>query len=339
MSSLLQEGRRNRRDQERRGRRRRARRRLWALVATVALGLLALLVVMVDTASSPEHSASSAGRGEVASHHPVRPVNTYGSRLAATQIDPRFRTRVTSGLLLDLRTGEVLWARAPRRVLPIASLTKMMTALIVDSHSHLGEQVLITRQAVNFSGSGVGQLPLGKKVSLHTLLFGLLLPSGNDAAIALAQRVAGSEAGFVAMMNARARAMGLGCTHFSTVSGILDRGNYSCAVDLARMAHALLLRPELAHVVATSSAEFPFPIPAGKLYLYNNNPLLQLRYPGTDGVKTGYTTAAGKCLVASAHRGSRHLVVVLLHSDDPPDQARRLLDLGFGPPPRPGGRA
>ncbi len=131
------------------------------------------------------------------------------------------------------------------------------------------------------------------------------------------------------MMNDRAREMGLHCTHFTTVSGIIDQGNHSCATDLAVIAHAVLTQPRLAKIVATRDAVLPFPIKGGKLYLYNNNPLLRTQYPGTDGVKTGYTLAAGPCLVAAARHGRKWLAVVLLHSDDPPGQAVSLLNAGF----------
>jgi D-alanyl-D-alanine carboxypeptidase len=172
-------------------------------------------------------------------------------------------------------------------------------------------------------------LPLGKEVPVLTLLYGLLLPSGNDAAIALAQHVAGNQSRFVAMMNRHATEMGLTCTHFSSVSGVVDQGNYSCVRDLAALAHAVLRQPLLARIVGSRSAVIPFPINGGKLYLYNNNPLLLMRYPGADGVKTGYTQASGQCLVATARRGRAWLGVVLVHSGDAADPARRLLDAGF----------
>jgi D-alanyl-D-alanine carboxypeptidase len=189
--------------------------------------------------------------------------------------------------------------------------------------------VAITRQAVHFSGSGVGMLPLGKTVRLKTLLYGLLLPSGNDAAIALAQDIAGTRAHFIGMMNTEARALGLKCTHFSTVSGIVDQGNYSCATDLAILTYHLLNHPLLAKIVGSTSAVLPFPIKGHKLFLYNNNPLYQNAFPGTDGVKTGYTTAAGLCIVATAKRGRDWLGVVLLHSGNWQTQAEQLLNAGF----------
>jgi serine-type D-Ala-D-Ala carboxypeptidase (penicillin-binding protein 5/6) len=180
-----------------------------------------------------------------------------------------------------------------------------------------------------YTGSGVGLLPRGKRIPVRTLLNGLLLPSGNDAAIALALRAAGSQRRFIGLMNRRARAMGLVCTHFTTVSGIKDAGNHSCVPDLAALARAVLRQPRLAAIVRRRSAVLRFPIKGHKLYLYNNNPLLRAGYRGTTGVKTGYTDAAGRCLVASARRHRIRLGVVLLRSPDPGRQAQRLLDRGF----------
>jgi serine-type D-Ala-D-Ala carboxypeptidase (penicillin-binding protein 5/6) len=234
-----------------------------------------------------------------------------------------------AGLLFDLDTGRVLWRRRPLLVAPIASLTKMMTALLVVGAEPPSARVLITPQAVAFQGSGVGLLPKGKRVSLEALLYGLLLPSGNDAAIALAQGVGGTVGRFVARMNQRARDLGLRCTRFSSPSGFVDAGNHSCAADLAALARAVLDQPRLARIVRRRRVDLPFPIKGGRLELYNNNPLLRTGYAGTIGVKTGYTDAAGHCLVAAARRRGRRLGVVLLGSPDTARQARRLLDRGF----------
>ena len=326
---VLQEGRVRRAAREAEARRARRRRLLRDTALAAVTGLAALLVFMASRATGPTSAPAHATQTVKATqaHHLRR--SSYGVIPAPRLVRIRFKQPVRSGLLFDVRSGRVLWNRAPDQRVPIASLTKMMTALVVVAHARPSARVLITQAALDYSGSGVGLLPKGKKVRLETLLYGLMLPSGNDAAIALAQHVAGTQAHFIAMMNARAHAMGLRCTHFTTVSGIVDQGNYSCAVDLAVIAHAVLRQPRLARIVATPSAVLPFPIKGGKLYLYNNNPLLRLHYPGADGVKTGYTVAAGPCLVASARRGHKWLGVVLLHSDDPPDQAQELLDAGF----------
>jgi len=248
---------------------------------------------------------------------------------AADPVHVHFKRPPRSGLLFDLDTGEVLWRRHPARERPIASLTKMMTALLVVDRARPDSRVLITKQALAYTGSGVGVLPRGKRIKVETMLYGLLLPSGNDAAIALAQRISGTVPRFVASMNAQARELGLSCTRFSTPSGILDVGNHSCAIDLAVLTRAVLDRPRLARIVRHRRIVLPFPIKGGKLFLFNNNPLLRLGYPGTLGVKTGFTFAAGRCLVAAARRHGRRLGVVLLHSPDPAGQAERLLDRGF----------
>ena len=206
---------------------------------------------------------------------------------------------------------------------------RRLTALVAVDRIARGHKVLVTKEALHYKGSAVGLLPKGKWIGVETMLHGLLLPSGNDAAIALAQRAAGSVPRFVALMNARARRMGLACTRFSNVSGIRDRGNSSCAPDVAALARAVLREPRLARIVRRRSVALPFPIKGGKIYLYNNNPLLRSGYRGTTGVKTGYTEAAGRCLVASVRRGRIRLGVVLLDSPDPGRQAERLLDRGF----------
>jgi D-alanyl-D-alanine carboxypeptidase len=161
------------------------------------------------------------------------------------------------------------------------------------------------------------------------MLYGLLLPSGNDAAVALAQNVSGSVARFVARMNAKAARLGMACTRFSSPHGFYDRDNFSCAADLAVLAHYDLAQRRIARVAHTFHAVLPFPIKGGKLYLANNNPMLIYGYPGTTGLKTGYTDASGRCLVATAERHGVRLGVVLLRSPDPATQAKKLLDRAF----------
>jgi D-alanyl-D-alanine carboxypeptidase (penicillin-binding protein 5/6) len=328
----LQEGRSRRAASEAQARKARRQRRIRYGLVALAVGVVALLVFMAQGTSGP---ARHTVRPPARSHQAAGAVKAatgradYGIALAKVRVPVSLKKGLKSGMLFDVRTGQVLWDRNPGAVVPIASLTKMMTALVVVDHSRPDDRVLITRAATHFSGSGVGLLPLHKEVPLEPLLYGLLLPSGNDTAIALAQHVAGNQARFVGMMNARAKAMGLRCTHFSSVSGIVDQGNRSCAPDLAVLAHAVLTERRLARIVATRNVVLRFPIKSGHLWLYNNNPLLRLGYRGTDGVKTGYTVAAGPCLVAAARRGRKWLGVVLLHSDDPPDQAMKLLDAGF----------
>jgi D-alanyl-D-alanine carboxypeptidase (penicillin-binding protein 5/6) len=322
----------------RRRRRPRRPRRLSRLLPPLLILLLAGAGLWLMTDSTGEHHAAHRPRHLVseqaavaldAGTAPLAGGGTTPSPLAVKlqggvdavhqRFGKPFGKAPRAGLLFDLDTGRVLWRHAPTKVAPIASLTKMMTALVVTDQLRARARVPVTKQALAYRGSGVGLLPRGKSIPLRTMLYGLLLPSGNDAAIALAQRAGGTVRRFVALMNARARAMGLLCTHFTTPSGFQDRGNHSCAADLAAIARAVLREPRLAPIVGAKSAELPFPIKGGKLYLYNNNPLLRAAYPGTTGVKTGYT---------ATHRG-RRLGVVLLDSVNTGDQARRLLDKGF----------
>jgi serine-type D-Ala-D-Ala carboxypeptidase (penicillin-binding protein 5/6) len=233
-----------------------------------------------------------------------------------------------AGLVFDVGSGEVLWRHNPQRTLPIASLTKIMTALLVVDGGRPNEPVRITQAALNYSGSGVGLLPRGRRVRLEALLNGLLIVSGNDAAIALAVHLAGSERAFVRRMNRRARELGLRCTRFASSHG-LESGNRSCARDLAVLTRMAMRRARIRRIARTEYAALRFPVKGGKLYLSGHNPLLRLDYPGALGLKTGYTNEAGRCFVGVARRGGRTLGVVLLNSRDPSRQAPKLLDAAF----------
>jgi len=322
------------------GRRRKRRRwpRLVAVLALLGVGLGAGLTLApkhepkLPAPATPTVEAPLSVSGPA----PLAGGGTAPSPLSVRLDDPRdlvrlrFKHPPRSGLMYDLDTGQVLWRRDPTRVLPIASLTKMMTAVLIARHVPPNAKVRITKAALSYKGSGVGLFRRGRRIPVRTMLYGLLLPSGNDAAIALAQRAGhGSLERFVTMMNREARAMGLACTHFTSPDGFVDRGNHSCAPDLAALARAVLREPRIARIVRRRQAVLPFPVKGGKIYLYNHNPLLQQGYRGVTGVKTGYTDAAGRCLVATVRRGRVRLGVVLLHSPDPGAQARKLLDRGF----------
>jgi serine-type D-Ala-D-Ala carboxypeptidase (penicillin-binding protein 5/6) len=322
------------------GGRRRRRRRRGAALAVLLLAVAATLLSAGRAGESHKPQGAKTTKAPPAAlletgTAPLAGGGTAPSPLAVRLEDPRdvvhvaFKHPPRSGLLFDVDTGRVLWREHPARVLPIASLTKMMTALVVVDRVPRHARVQITKEALAYTGSGVGVLPRGKRIDVETMLHGLLLPSGNDAAIALALRAAGSQRGFISLMNRRAAEMGLVCSRFSTVSGIKDEGNHSCAPDLAAIARAVLRQPRLARIVRRRSVVLPFPIKGRKLYLYNNNPLLRGGYRGTTGIKTGYTDAAGRCLVATVRRGPIRLGVVLLDSPDPGRQAMRLLDRGF----------
>ncbi|HEX4564400.1 MAG TPA: hypothetical protein VH115_08090 [Solirubrobacteraceae bacterium] len=232
-------------------------------------------------------------------------------------------------MLVDLRTGRVLWQLHPLERLPIASLTKMMTALTAVRAAPPDAQVLVRRDDVEAPGSKIGELTAGRHVLFETMLYGLLLPSGNDAADAIAEHVSGTIARFVERMNKEAAHLGLACTRFASPSGFVDAGNFSCPADLAVLAHLVLERPRLARIVATQYAVLPFPIKGGKLYLRNINPLFPSHYPGLTGIKTGETNASGRCFVATAERHGVSLAAIVLASPAPASQARKLLDSAF----------
>jgi D-alanyl-D-alanine carboxypeptidase (penicillin-binding protein 5/6) len=300
-----------------------------ALVAALAAGCGTNGSTPTTRGSGTPQEPLQVSNGPVAASPGTSPLTLQLTNGQPDPVQIRFGRQPRAGLLFDLDTGKVLWRKDPTRILPIASVTKMMTALVVTANVRQGAKVRVTKEALAYQGSGVGVLPKGKWIGLNAMLYGLLLPSGNDAAIALAQRTARTVPRFVDMMNQRAHEMGLACTHYSTPSGFTDAGNHSCAADLAVEARAVLDDPRVATIVRHRSAVLPFPIKGGRLYLYNHNPLLKDNYPGTLGIKTGFTDAAGRCLVAAVERNGRRLGVVLLHSPDIGGQAEKLLDRGF----------
>jgi serine-type D-Ala-D-Ala carboxypeptidase (penicillin-binding protein 5/6) len=329
---------------------RRRRRRRIAAFAVVVLAAAAVLVNEMELASGSGGHAHTAGHASPTKRaaHPAStanaaarspsglPLSKPALALAGISKPPQqdpvqinFAHPPRAGLLFNLSTGQVLWQHNAFVRMPIASLTKMMTALLVVQSAPPNARVLITKQAINMPGSKVGVLPLGRHVALESLLYGLLLPSGNDAAVALAQHVARTVHKFVVRMNEQAAKLGLGCTRYSSPSGYYNANNYSCAADLAVLAHVDMAQPRIAKVVGTYQAILPFPIKGGKLYLYNNNPLLIYKYPGVTGMKTGQTEAAGRCVVATAERHGVRLGAIVLDSEDPGTQDRQLLDLGF----------
>jgi D-alanyl-D-alanine carboxypeptidase (penicillin-binding protein 5/6) len=297
--------------------------------ALIIAGVWATAAVLVFAEETEDEHHSAGPFGARAATPALPPLHTrFGVRPARepTPVRVRLRPPPRAGLLFDVDSGRVLWQLHPRRRLPIASLTKMLTALIIVERHRPGEQVPITRRALSYRGSGVGVLPLGERVRLEALLYGLLLVSGNDAAIALAQHDAGTVRAFVARMNQRAQQLGLACSRFSSPSGIHDRDNFSCPLDLATLARADLANRWLGRVVAMDRARFRFPIKGGFLDLFNNNPFIG--ETGITGLKTGLTDAAGRCYVITRRIGGHHLGVVLLNSPDPLRQVPLLLRAG-----------
>ncbi len=281
-------------------------------------------VVQAEADGSPSLQVAN---GPVAPSVPPSPLAVKLDDVADPVV-AKFTKPPRAGLLFDLDTGEVLWRRNALRRLPIASVTKTMTALIAAQEIEPGTKVRISKRARARPGSRVGLLPKKRRVGVSALLNGLLIVSGNDAAVALAEEVSGSVDAFVEQMNQTAQAMHLSCTSFASPDGLDDAG-YSCPQDLAAIARAVLDEPRLAAIVKRPRAVLPFPTKGGKLFLYTHNPLLKAAYRGTLGIKTGYTRAAGRCFLGAAERNGRRLGVVLLHSPNPGRQAQVLLNRGW----------
>ncbi len=234
----------------------------------------------------------------------------------------RLKRGPKAGLAFDLADGSVLWRRRATAVRPIASLTKIMTALLAVERFTADQSVRVPRAADQVGGSRMGGLKPGRHVSADVLLKGLLISSSNNAAVTLAVAGAGSERAWVALMNTRAKLLGLTCTHFVDAHG-LDRRNRSCAADLAALAMRAMNEPRITAIARKSYARV-WPGSGRKFTLYTTNHLLRDHYPGAIGLKTGYTNPAGFCLVAVVKRGSRRIGIVLLGSRDSFFDARRL---------------
>ncbi len=218
--------------------------------------------------------------------------------------------------------GTVLWGRSAREALPNASTTKIVTALVVVDNASASEDVTVSDAAAGTPG-GYLALEAGDVLTVGDLLHGLLMASSNDAAVALAEHVSGSEEAFVDQMNETAADLGAKRTHFETPHGLDTPGHASTARDLARFAATLLAEPQLAAIVGSPAHTL-----SDGTTVTNSNPLLET-YEGATGVKTGMTAAAGEVLVASAQRSGPSVIVVALGSPNASEDATKLLDFGF----------
>lgn len=223
--------------------------------------------------------------------------------------------------VLDAVSGRVLFEKNADERSLIASTTKIMTALIICEQCNVLDRMRIPEEAVGIEGSSM-YLQAGEILTLQELLYGLMLSSGNDAAVALAIYCGGTVEGFAQLMNDKARILGLTGTHFENPNGLDSPGHYSTARDLAVLAAYAMENPIFAKTVSAKSLRI------GERYLTNHNKLLW-RVEGADGVKTGYTRAAGRILVSSASRQGRRLIAVTLNDPDDWNDHAALLEEGF----------
>jgi serine-type D-Ala-D-Ala carboxypeptidase (penicillin-binding protein 5/6) len=274
--------------------------------------------------------ASPAAAQEAPPPTPVPPFGSpspYPSSLETPE--PSARTpelTAPAAVLLDLDSGAILFERRARERRPVASTTKIMTALLVLERTAPDEIVTVSPGAITQLGAGLGLLP-GEGIPVRQLLYALMLQSANDAAVALAEHVSGDVERFVADMNRRARRMGLEDTRFHSPNGLDDDG-YSTAHDMAVITLRAFEEPLFARVVGSRFRRIPAPEGPPRR-IQNRNALLWLS-PGTTGVKTGYTAAAGFCLVASAERDGLRLASVVLGAPrEAFTDSATLLDHGF----------
>ena len=243
--------------------------------------------------------------------------------LAAVLFLPKDASAVSAqkAIMIDAGTGRVLYEKNADQQALIASTTKIMTALIVCEQCNVLDRVRIPKEAVGIEGSSM-YLQEGEVLTIQELLYGLMLHSGNDAAVALAIYCGGTVEGFAQLMNDKAHRLGMNNTHFENPNGLDSPGHYSTARDMALLSSYAMKNPIFAKTVSTKQ------ITVGSRCLQNHNKLLW-RVEGADGIKTGYTKAAGRILVSSAVRNGRRLIVVTMNAPDDWRDHHLLLNDGF----------
>jgi D-alanyl-D-alanine carboxypeptidase (penicillin-binding protein 5/6) len=282
--------------------------------------LLIALFSAMNLLAQPASPFSPAGEVAPPKAMPVAPKKPAGE----TPL-----TAARAALLLDARTGEEFFALNPETPRAIASTQKLLLALMVAELGNLDALATVTNSDTRVEGSKMG-LKAGEAYPRRLLLQGLMVKSANDVANVLAREVAGgNDFGYPELANARAQALGCTDTRIKNSHGLTVQGQYSTARDLARIARAAYAQPELLPML--SVVEMEFPLASGeKVKLTNTNKLLK-RMPACNGMKTGYTNAAGHCLVASASAGGTDLIAVILGSTEEKviDEAKALLESGF----------
>ncbi len=236
-------------------------------------------------------------------------------------------TSALSCVIIDEATGRVLLSHNADAALPMASTTKVMTALLAIELGDPDAPVTCSRNAFGVPGTSI-YLAEGETLTLREMLTGLMLASGNDAAVAIAEHIGGSVDEFCRMMTARAAELGCTNTLFLTPHGLPQEGHYTTARDLARIARAAMQQPLFREIVGTSRATIPW---EGRSYdrVLNNKNRLLTTYQGATGIKTGYTKKAGRCLVFGAERDGMRIIGVVLNCPDWFAEAARLMDMAF----------
>lgn len=230
--------------------------------------------------------------------------------------------------VIDVESGRILYEKQGNAKMRVASLTKIMTAIVAIEEGRLDELVKTPDHAVGTEGSSI-YLRKGEKLTLEQLLYGLMLRSGNDAAVTIAEHIGGSVEGFARLMNEKAEYLGLRQTHFTNPHGLDDSNDhYSTALEMAKISAYALKNEDFRRIVSTKVINIPQHGEKWDRKLYNKNKMLNF-YEGADGVKTGYTKLAKRCLVSSATKQGRQIAVVTLNAPNDWQDHSRLLDYGF----------
>ncbi|GAB7386566.1 D-alanyl-D-alanine carboxypeptidase family protein [Bacillaceae bacterium] len=234
-----------------------------------------------------------------------------------------------SAAVIDVDSGRILFAKNAEMPSRIASLTKIMTAIVAIERGNLNDTVTVSRNAYGVEGSSI-YLRRGEKLKLIDLLYGIMLRSGNDAAVAVAEHVGGSVEEFVEMMNEKAKELGMKDTKFINPHGLDEKkgSNISTARDMAILTAYALKNPVFAEIVSTKFRAIPYEGQPGGRKLQNKNKMLY-RYQGADGVKTGYTVLAQRCLASSATRDGWQLASIVLRAPNWYEDSMRILDNAF----------
>lgn len=233
-----------------------------------------------------------------------------------------------SAIVINADTGSIVYEKSAFSERAMASTTKIMTALLTAEAGDLDRKFTADGYAIQVEGTSMG-LQQGDIVTRRALLYGMLLPSGNDAANAAAVSVSGSMGKFVELMNEKAQSLGLKNTRFANPSGLDADGHFTTAYDLAMLTRAALQNPVFAEICRCADAEVEFGNPPYLRRLANSNKMLW-QYEGCYGVKTGFTDNARRCLVSAAERGGVRLICVTLNAPDDWEDHRKMLDYGFG---------
>lgn len=232
-----------------------------------------------------------------------------------------------SAIVIETSTNSVVYEKNAYSKMPMASTTKIMTAICAIESGNVDRVVRVNDKAVGIEGSSI-YLARGEKLSVRDLLYGLMLNSGNDAAVAIAYAVSGNIEDFVALMNETAKRIGAKNTHFDNPNGLDGKTHYTTAYDLAIITSYALKNKTFSKIVSTYKKTIPNGDRGYDRALKNHNKLLKL-YDGCTGVKTGFTKKSGRCLVSSAKRGGTELVAVTLNDGNDWQDHMSMLDYGF----------